>query len=53
MKIKEIIEILQNKITNLNSEKSTLISLGDLAKIELLEVEISETEATLQSLKSI
>lgn len=52
MTINEIIQILENKISFLQSQKNSHFSNGDLNKVVELDNEISETLLVIDKLKS-
>jgi hypothetical protein len=51
MKIEEIIFILENKVRNLEQQRSIAVTNGDLQAVTLIDSQISETTITLDSLK--
>lgn len=54
MKLREeLIRFLSNKLQNLNSQKSTAESVGDLTQIERLTTEIAEVESLLSELRAM
>jgi len=53
MSITEIIAMCERKITNLHSVRGAAVALGDMAQVERLDVEISETQATLNQLRTL
>jgi hypothetical protein len=53
MTIEEIIQILENRLVFLNSQKDIFVSQGDLSSIERLNQEILITELTLTKLQNI
>lgn len=52
MKIEEIIEILENKVSNLKSTLTQLRTSGDLEGIVSTENQMRETENTIKILNS-
>jgi hypothetical protein len=52
MKIEEIIFILENKVRNLEQQRSMAVTNGDLEAVVLINSQIEETNITLNSLKS-
>lgn len=52
MTIPDIINILQNKVTGLEKQKTFAEESGNLAEIVRLEEEIAETKATIEKIKS-
>ena len=53
MKIADLIDILTNRIAILNAQKAHATSVGDLQRVLAIDEEITETETTLNQLKSI
>lgn len=53
MKMQDLINLMSNKLAHLNIAKSTAIALGDVEAVLRLDTEITETQATLNSLQSI
>lgn len=53
MTIPEILKIVSNRLSNLNSQKATAISGGDLEAVERLTEEIEETQNTIDTLKQL
>jgi hypothetical protein len=51
MKIEEIIFILENKVRNLEQQRSMAVTNGDLETVTLIDSQIAETNITLGSLK--
>ena len=52
MTIDEIKQILQNKLNDLASRKNHAYISGDLATYTALDIEIAETQATLDKLNA-
>jgi hypothetical protein len=52
MKIEEIIFILENKVRNLEQQRSIAVGNGDLEVVTLIDSQIGETSITLDSLKN-
>lgn len=50
MRIEEIKQILQNKVSNLVSLRGSAFNAGQLAEVTRLDAEIEETNLTIQSL---
>lgn len=51
MTIPEILKIVSYRLSNLNSQKATAVSLGNLEAVESLTKEIEETQNTINTLK--
>jgi len=51
MKIEEIVFILENKIKNLEQQKNAAIMAGDLEMVTAIDIQIVETQITLDTLK--
>jgi|694.fasta_scaffold116850_4 hypothetical protein len=52
MKIEEIIFILENKIKNLEQQKNVAVMAGDLEMVTVIDIQIVETQITLDTLKN-
>lgn len=53
MTIDYIIKITENKLASLRNEESNAVLLGDLELISTIQEQITETEMTLEKLKTI
>jgi hypothetical protein len=53
MTLEMIKRILQNKLQNLNGQKSDMIAVGNLEAIAKLDAEILETQTTLDQLAGL
>lgn len=53
MKIEEIIFILENRIKALQQQRDNAVMGGNLELVVQLDVEITETQNTLQTLKNV
>lgn len=53
MKLQELVTLLSNKVASLNVARSTAIGLGDVESVLRLDSEITETQATLDTLQSV
>jgi hypothetical protein len=53
MKVAELVTLMANKLSYLNTAKSTAIASGDLDAVLRLDSEISETQATLEALQTL
>lgn len=52
MTIEQLITILENKIRNLIELKALSVQSGDIAEVERLDMEIVETQSTLDKVRS-
>ena len=53
MNIAEIITVLQNKVRSLENAKSASIANGDMSPLAQLEVEILNTQASLDKILTL
>jgi hypothetical protein len=53
MKIEQLLQLAQAKLANLSSQLTSATQLGDVAQIERLTGEITDTEHTIEQLKSV
>jgi hypothetical protein len=53
MKVPELITLMANKLAYLNNAKSTAMASGDLEAVLRLDAEISETQATIEALRTL
>lgn len=53
MKIAELITLAENKLAALNNEMSYAIQVGEVEEITRIEAQVSETQATLDQLRSV
>lgn len=53
MTIEQLIQFAQMRLANLTSQKTSAETLGDLAQIDRLSIEIFDTEQTIEKLKSL
>jgi hypothetical protein len=51
MKMQELVTLLSNKLSSLNNAKSTAVVSGDVEAVIRLDVEIQETQVTLNTLQ--
>lgn len=51
MKIEEVVFILENRIKTLNQQRDNAVMSGNLELVNQLDVEIIETQNTLDTLK--
>ena len=52
MNLESLIEILNNKINYLNNLRITLVSIGDIAEITRVDLEIEDVRAILAKLEN-
>jgi hypothetical protein len=52
MTIPELIKFCEIRVDFLRSQKNSYIQLGDLASVYKIEVEISDTQKTIDTLKA-
>jgi len=53
MQISELLTLAQNKLSNLNNRKTLLFGDGDIKSINQVDIEIEETQETINKLNSI
>lgn len=53
MSIEFLISMCEKRLVHLDSLRTSAIALGDLAQVDKIDLEISETQSTLNSLKSL
>ena len=53
MKMQELVTLMANKLAYLNTAKSTAIASGDLEAVLRLDGEISDTQATIEALRTL
>ena len=53
MTIDKIVEILENKLTTLRNELNTYTIIGDLEGVARIELEIAETQTSIDKIKSV
>lgn len=53
MTLEELIHLVQNKLTALNSSRATAASFGDVNQVVLLDMQITETQLTLDQLNTL
>jgi hypothetical protein len=53
MKIEQLLQLAQAKLANLSSQLTSATQLGDVAQIERLMGEITDTEHTIEQLQSV
>jgi cell division protein FtsB len=53
MTIEQLLQLAQVRLANVSSQLTSALSLGDVAQIERLSAEVSDTEQTIEKLKSL
>ena len=53
MSLAELIQLVQNKLAALNSARATAAGVGDIPQVVLIDAQISETQITLDQLKTL
>lgn len=53
MNIQHLIAILERRLVYLSQNRSSAESLGDLVQLAAIDADISETNSTLQQLKTL
>jgi hypothetical protein len=53
MLLQDIVQILNNKIESLKAKKTIAVNSGELEQVYQLDLQISETLATLNQLKTL
>lgn len=53
MTIDQIITIVSNRISTLNSMRATAVNLGQIDSINKIDEELAETQQTLDALKEV
>jgi hypothetical protein len=53
MSIVELITLVSNRLATLNGAHATATVLGDVRQLERLEAEITETQVTLDALRTL
>ena len=53
MTVADLIKLAENRLSTLNSARSTAVSLGQDARIAEIDAEILSTDATLVQLRSL
>lgn len=53
MTLDEIVNILVNRLTFLQSQRTIAVAIGDLSRVDSLDQEITETSSTLTALRSL
>jgi hypothetical protein len=53
MTISDLITLALARLANLTAQRTSAVTLGDVARIAQLDTEIAETEVTLAKLKAV
>ena len=53
MSIAELIQLVSYKLSALNSARASAVSIGDLTQVVSLDSQISQTQLTLDQLKTL
>ena len=53
MSLAELIQLVQNKLSALNSARASAAAVGDINQVVLLDAQIAETQLTLDQLKTL
>ena len=53
MTIDQLITLASNRLAALNTARATAVALGNIALLDGLDADISETQATLDALRAI
>lgn len=53
MTVAELIKLVSNRLAALNGAHATATALGDVVQLERLEAEITETQVTLDALRTL
>jgi hypothetical protein len=53
MSISELIDLMEKKLTALNGARATAFALGDVAQVVAIDGQISQTQLTLDALRSL
>jgi hypothetical protein len=53
MSISELIQLVSYKLAALNSARASAVSVGDLSQVVALDTQISQTQLTLDQLKTL
>jgi len=53
MSIAELIQLVSYKLAALNSARASAVSIGDLNQVVSLDAQISQTQLTLDQLKTL
>lgn len=53
MSLAELIQLVQNKLSALNSARAAAAAVGDINQVVLLDAQVVETQLTLDQLKTL
>jgi hypothetical protein len=53
MTLAELIQLVSYKLSALNSARASAVSIGDLSQVVALDAQISQTQLTLDQLKTL
>lgn len=53
MTIAQLITLAANRLTMLNNARATAVTLGHIDRLDVLDADIAETQATLDALRAI
>ena len=53
MTIAELIKACERRLTHLQSVRGSAVALGDVAQVDRLDTEISQTQETLNKLRTV
>ena len=53
MSIADLIQLVSYKLSALNSARASAVSIGDLTQVVSLDAQISQTQLTLDQLKTL
>lgn len=53
MTLAEVIRLVENKLSALNSARASALAIGDMNQVILLDSQITETQMTLDQLRTL
>ena len=53
MNIPQLLSLACNRLAALNSARATALALGDIARLDALDADIAETQATIDKLNTL
>jgi hypothetical protein len=53
MNIMQLITLATNRLAALNNARATANALGDISRLSLLDLDITETENTIEALRTL
>lgn len=53
MTLSQLVTLAANRLAALNNARATAVTLGDIARLEVLDTEIMETQATIDALNTL